>query len=889
MRKLGFCLWLLLVGTASSLAQTPAGETPFETESGTLVYDRASIDQSGWLTLGDFLASLPQTGTGRTRGANGFTTGDQTVTLGPLGSSRTLVLLNGRRVVEGTGGSADLSTIALSAIERIEISLAGDVAREGAGAVSGTINLITRTSLEGLQVAAQAGEFDEGDGRSLHLDVGYGHSFERGSIYVNASLFDADPVVGAARAISLEPVFGTGLAFGSTFTPQGRFASTELGSFRLTTDPGTLVDDPSDFREGDFSLGTPGAGDDRYNNAAEEFVLHEQDRASLLVGFDWSLTDSVQLEADALYSQRDATLQFAPPVLRLGFFGSVSPDVAADNAFNPFGVTLAGNQFGAARRLVEAGNHRFLQEAEEWRVGGGLTGSIELSGRPAEWQVQWVHNRRDFDANRPLQFDNERLAQSLAGQPCRDDVFGDGCVELNLFGGQGPDGQGTITPAMISYITFDAVDRERVTLNQVTADVSLLGPELAGGAAEFGAGVEWRDESARFDPGRESVEFPLSSPARATSSLETRAVKLWSRLPVTDRLTGELAARYADVDELESLFAARASLTATPVTGLQLTASWSRDYDLPALGAVRSPTGLALVSVADPCSAGPGLGGCDELAGNRLAAGETNRQLDAELTRQWQLAASWDPQRWGLAGWVSYRDLSVDRLVTTLGGQELVNACAAAGQFCNLVGRDAAGGIQVPLSAFVNSGELDLRSVDVGATWASESGAWLVDWQAQYLSDFDRVSTAYANGAPGELPVPAVSTQSVLGVVDGGRVISRWRSNLDARWRSGPWQATWGVRYIHGVDEGCTVNEFGLCNLDLSGDGELDGRRLGSTTYHDVQLAYDLSRYAMLLTVGVQNLLDKGPPLSSQASGNYYTNEYRTPGRFPYVRLSVAF
>ena len=77
---------------------------------------------------------------------------------------------------------------------------------------------------------------------------------------------------------------------------------------------------------------------------------------------------------------------------------------------------------------------------------------------------------------------------------------------------------------------------------------------------------------------------------------------------------------------------------------------------------------------------------------------------------------------------------------------------------------------------------------------------------------------------------------------------------------------------------------------DLDGDGVNEARHIGGTTYHDAQLSYHLAEYDTRLTLGVQNIFDKGPPLSTSAFDNSFNAaDYRLPGRFPYLRLTMDF
>ncbi|MFK7956572.1 MAG: TonB-dependent receptor plug domain-containing protein [Lysobacterales bacterium] len=884
-RYLRPCCVAMLMASFAADAEPTATQSASQAESH-LVFDRSAIERSGWFTLGDFLTQLAQTGSGRTRGQNGFSSGDQTISLGNLGSARTLLLLNGRRLISAESGAADLSVYPLSAIERIEIQLAGNSARTGSGAVGGTINLVTRTSLEGLQVAGQFGEFDEGDGQSRHIDAGYGKAFKTGSVHFNVSHLDADPVVGGARTISETRGFATGTAFGSTATPQGRFGAASLGSFGLTTDPGAEVTDASDFRPGDFSFGQPGLGLDRYNSAAQEYILHQQERTSLFARADWSWGDSLRLDVDGFYSQRDATLQFAPPILALGLFGAGSVSIAADNAFNPFGERFSGSDYLLGRRLNEAGNQQFLLEAQQHRLSGALSGDFELAGQAASWRVQWVHGRQENDENLPLQIDTERVAQALSGQFCRDDLFADGCVELNVFGGQGPDGRGTITPEMLSYITFDAIDRRRFGIDQLAVSMDVVGPALAGGDSVLRAGLEWRQETVRLDDAAR-VAFDKQARNVRRQSTDIAALNLSAELPVTQRLNMDLAARFADLDQADEVLAAHFGTRFAVNDQLTLSFDASNDYVAPGVIQLATFEGVPRVQVNNPCQSDGNLTGCQQ-----FAAANVQSELEPETTRQWQLGLSYQPAGTNLKIWTRYRDQAVNDVLSTLNSEQLVNACAFLGRHCEAVTENSSGSqnlaAEAPLFALVNDGDVDVTSVDMGAQWVSQSGHWKLALQAQYTADFDLTLPVYS-AVPGSLGLTAEREQiSTTGQVRTA-LFPRWRASLDVGWRHGPWHASWAARFTDAVREGCSLDAFGLCNLDLNGDGSLDGRQLGSVTYHDLQVGYDLPAYNTELTVGVQNLTDKNPPLSTQAAGNFYTNDYRTPGRYPYLRVAVAF
>jgi outer membrane receptor protein involved in Fe transport len=132
---------------------------------------------------------------------NGY--GTAQVNLRGLGVNRTLVLLNGRRIVYGGTGAnsaVDLNMIPTAIIERIEVLKDGASALYGADAVAGVVNIITRESLDGMKTTAKFGQTAEGDGEEIAADVTFGLTGERGSLMASMSYTEGKEVNMADRA-----------------------------------------------------------------------------------------------------------------------------------------------------------------------------------------------------------------------------------------------------------------------------------------------------------------------------------------------------------------------------------------------------------------------------------------------------------------------------------------------------------------------------------------------------------------------------------------------------------------------------------------------------------------------------------------------------------------
>src|SRR4029077_7324691 len=122
----------------------------------------------------------------------GIGAGSAQVDLRSLGSKRVLVLVDGIRWVNessasGVSGAADLNTIPVSIIDRIEVLQDGASAIYGSDAIAGVVNIITKKSYDGAEVSGYFGSYSEGDGDTTDIALTMGTSGEKTSAVVNLS------------------------------------------------------------------------------------------------------------------------------------------------------------------------------------------------------------------------------------------------------------------------------------------------------------------------------------------------------------------------------------------------------------------------------------------------------------------------------------------------------------------------------------------------------------------------------------------------------------------------------------------------------------------------------------------------------------------------------
>ncbi|MBO9519447.1 MAG: TonB-dependent receptor plug domain-containing protein, partial [Porphyrobacter sp.] len=168
----------------------------FESNSPTITADEALLQNSSTTAVEANLNKLPQFVPAQTPTLGGDiqptatnTPGAATVSLRGIGSNRTLVLVDGRRSTPANAsGVTDISTIPSAAIERVEIISGGASATYGADAVAGVTNFILKKNVQGLELDAQAGITQEGDGFEYQLSGIMGTDFEDGRGNISLAL-----------------------------------------------------------------------------------------------------------------------------------------------------------------------------------------------------------------------------------------------------------------------------------------------------------------------------------------------------------------------------------------------------------------------------------------------------------------------------------------------------------------------------------------------------------------------------------------------------------------------------------------------------------------------------------------------------------------------------
>jgi iron complex outermembrane receptor protein len=516
--------------TGSRLA-SPNAESPSPMQ----VMTSADIAASGVTNLQELLLKNPTLGTPTiSRTNSNFSTasaGVATVDLRGLGESRTLVLINGRRVVAGIPGESavDLNTIPTDFVERIELLTGGASATYGSDAVAGVVNIIFKRNFTGLIADASVGESAEGDDSKRKLALTFGATSADGNSNVmghfgysrQGAVFSRDRAMSAVDQISTgggvtgeaADLLGVTRPFFSSYAPQGRFfypdpadpTTTLSYTYDAAGNPvpwstnGNATNPARGFNRSEFR--TIAVPTERYLLAASGNLALAENHSAFFEGNYASTRVTTKLEpfalgAEDIYPASGGQVPAESFVNGLAVRNPVVPQYLYDRITDTDGDGLRDYYF--TRRISEVGTRGSTAERDTFRLATGLKGNA-LSWNYELYGVYGATKEAQASAGQVnvLNFRNALEAiPDAAGNPvCRDDnAVAQGCVPISVFGFN------TISPAALKYVTAPGSLETRTTQKLFGGSVSGEPFTMPAGALGLAAGFEWRKETSSSVP-----------------------------------------------------------------------------------------------------------------------------------------------------------------------------------------------------------------------------------------------------------------------------------------------------------------------------------------------------------------------------------------------------
>jgi outer membrane receptor protein involved in Fe transport len=510
--------------TGSRIA-SPNAESPSPLQ----VLSAADIAASGATNLQQVLLENPTMGSpaiSRTNSA--FSTasvGVATVDLRNLGTSRTLVLVNGRRFVAGIPGESavDLNSIPTDFIERVELLTGGASAAYGSDAVAGVVNIITKRNFNGIMLDAQAGESTKHDDLKRKFSATFGTSNDDGFIMGHLGYSRQGQVWSKDRAISAvdqnSRLFTTGdpadafigdKPFYSSYAPQGRFFH-DTGNFTYDKN-GNVIPWSTNG-----SATVPASG---FNRSAWRSIAVPVERYLFATNGELKINEKTRVFMEGTYASSHVSTDIEPYPLSSedlfpSTFGQVPADVRVGNTIvrNPLVPQYLYDRisdtdgdglrdYAFTRRMAEVGGRGSTADRDTFRFATGIKGEFD-AWKTWNYEVYGAYGQTKEAQQSTGQVNVLNFANALQAIPGENggapvcasaDARAQGCVPINVFG------YNSISPEALKYVTAPGSLLTRTTQKLVGGQINGEILDLPAGPLGIAAGFEWRKESSSAVP-----------------------------------------------------------------------------------------------------------------------------------------------------------------------------------------------------------------------------------------------------------------------------------------------------------------------------------------------------------------------------------------------------
>jgi iron complex outermembrane receptor protein len=799
------------------------------------------MEIQGDISVADALRSSTLNSLGSFRESSGSSAqSNATINLRGAGSSRTLVLINGRRVAGspslGGGGTVNLNLIPFSAVDRVEIIPDGASAVYGSDAVAGVVNVVLKKGYDGLRVSGRYGDRDRDEGTEESISFLAGASNDRGSVtfgleydrkepifdkdrdFTKASYGDYDgdgDVVGYAETIGVS--FYGYSAINPNWTPATVYDPNDQNTWYVT--PGAnCVDGVNGYAgvmRADLVFG-PESG--YYCGYA--FALVSANRAGLerinsWVSAEYKLTDTIDAYIDVIMSDNESFGRYAPPA-------APGPTIPGDPR-NDIGAT-----FGYFRWTDIGPRDNYVNDTFK-DINIGLSGELASN---LSWDLNYTYS--DYRSSSVGMY-----YLSYAG------------LEYNIsYNIQDFD-------QFVANLKATTHNDDRQNMKKWFAGLQWDMFEMAGGTASsyFGAEYYEVDYQALVDAQSEAGLIGGSAGNSAEGSRDVTAFSVEAIFPVTDWLEIDAAVRHDDYSDFGTATSPRIGFTMTwpGYDRVTIKGSWGQGFRAPDLSDLYGATSFSAESARDNY-------GC-QLAGQSPCPSKqfdtyigSNPNLDAETSETMSIGVTWE----FLDGWyasVNHFTLTLEDAIEYTSAQDQLDVDFQTNGNNPNVERNAIGGVTRIDAGFQNAvTEVEREALDyaVNGMLSTDYGQFNMGWNATQYLNYD-AERSYGTGdlynAAGTLGFP------------------EWRMNAFVAW---------------------SMNDM-FANLAWDYIGESDSN-VSDTKYKawdvlNASVGYNFDSWGTV-TFGANNVTDEDPLLDSQGA---QVDEYQYPlvGRVWYLRYSI--
>lgn len=851
----------------------------------------------------------------RTTGAS--TTPNVYANLRGVGATRTLVLLDGRRIVATQpDGTVDLNLIPAALVSRTEVVTGGASASWGSDAVTGVVNIMLKTNLEGFEGQVQAGVSKYGDKKNYAASVAWGHQFAggKGSILVGADWaqdrgiedlqapYLSRPWAYEMRASVGNSAFATNGQPGVIYSKDVRRADTSTGGL-ITNGPLRGLTFNKDGTTSQFGFGTvygnnmiggtSNLGESTAPGAQLDFPFQKY---TGLAHIKYQFTPRFSGFVEGLYShslskgwavpnRNNGTVTGTTACTASSFqsaLGNIA--ISTSNAYlSPAfkaqaaaaGVTCFG--FGRTfRDLDRARSNDGTPDLYRMVTGfnGDLGGGWDIDGYYQYGQSNYQQRRENTLIVNNISQAIDAVVNPANGQiVCRSTLTNptNGCVPFNIFG------ENNFSAAAKAYAT--GIGRLDQRFVQHVGELNLHGSPFAlpAGDVQLATGVGYRRESinATVDPISQVDGFSSGNRKGAKGAYNVKevygelGVPLLKDRPLFKSLSLNVAARYTD-------YSTSGGVTTWKIGGVwdltdefRLRATRSRDIRAGNLSELFTPVQTTNTNLRNPVTS---------VLGPAQTATQGNPNLVPERANTFTGGFVYQP-RWasGLRASVDYYKINITNAIGTLGGQNVLDLCYLnkLQQYCDLVTTSSAGVIQKVVLLQLNLNRFATSGVDAEVSYrlplAKLNEGWKGVLSARVLANYtEHLATTASVGATVTDPA--------------------------GQYTSPHWTVVSSLNYDVGAVSFTVDNQFyGGGKIDktkslgaINANG-INVNQVGSTIYTNLSLNVDMpKRWSMgvvqQLYFRVNNVFNVWPPFPSNGGGIFdeVGRAYRAGVRFKY-------
>lgn len=948
--------------SAPTLAQDTLGEVvvtgsrilrqDYEATSPVFTIGQQQLLDAGTPQIEQILNELPQLVPTITTTSNNPSLGGQaSVDLRGLGTSRTLVLLDGGRLQPSTvGGLIDLNTIPAGLIESIEIMTGGGSATYGSDAIAGVVNVKLRRNFEGVEIRGFGSQTAESDGDTRGASVLLGGNFQdgRGNAVLFMSYDKRDEVFAGERDFStvalgpqLQPLGSTSIP-GGYYVVSGTNAPTQAaadavwgqygsapGAVANTSWVGFNSDGTVFSRNGTVNFrgdtSDPGfnAADYTYNYSPVNYLQLPLERRQLAGFARFSMSDSVEMYGRMMYTNYQASQELAATPISAGV-GSVmpvtNPHIPADLMTLLNSRPTPGATFTFNTRTTEVGSRNGTNDYDVIQGQVGMRGDFDLGGNAWAWDVAaaWGHtNRVEVQTGNV----SRSALQSVYNDPTA--LASRGCADFNPFG------EGNITPACAAAISVRASNITEIETTGIVASVTGGLFDLPAGTVQSAFGVEYRENRAEFKPDQflasgDVVGFNAQQVVEgriySNEVFAELSVPLLSQITAVDYLGLDLGYRYSDYNLAGTFDTYMVGLEYKPIESLKMRGSYQRATRAPNISELFRPQTEGFPAYRDPCWNGsPERSGADAAAVNALCAAQGaganfpqgnsqvralsggNPNLDPEFADTYTFGFAWQPNLGEhtlrlAVDWFSYE---LDDTIGAVGASTIVTRCFNAqganptysnsNLWCSLFDRDSNGIAQDVQQTDQNLGKFNAEGIDMQLDYRKQfgPGEFRAGLATTFLTNWERQEDPAS-------PLVAVDGTITINVAEA---FPELKAILSLGYAWNDFDFGWSMRYIDGMtvvnNDAARTPSADSC-IGAAPTCQVPLRTsVSSYDYHRLTAAWRPTEH-LSLQLGVDNAFDKDPPIYTTNSragvqANTDPSTYDVLGRRYFMSATYTF